>query len=151
MIALCLCNNMTRSLTEALHKKISWPNGANRPALRAGSPPPPSHPLAYLFWNFHWFLSIPEAIWSSWLELRVVSTEEGDFYFYTKSIPALSKLWFQRLPAMCWTWLKISGNPVCRNVSYINILLDNGIQLFSAQACPSHPTLVAYTKKSHCW
>ena len=35
--------------------------------------------------------------------LRVVSPEEGDFYFYSKSIAALSKLSFERLPAMCWT------------------------------------------------
>ena len=35
MIALCLCNNMTLSLTEAPLKKITWPNGGNRPARRA--------------------------------------------------------------------------------------------------------------------
>ena len=40
MIALCLCDNMTLSLTEASppppkKKKITWPNGGNRPARRA--------------------------------------------------------------------------------------------------------------------
>ena len=42
----------------------------------------------------------------------MVSPEERDCYFYTKSIRALSELSFERLPAMCWTLLKISGNPV---------------------------------------
>ena len=42
----------------------------------------------------------------------MVSPEERDCYFYTKSIRALSELSFERLPAMCWTRLKISGNPV---------------------------------------
>ena len=42
----------------------------------------------------------------------MVSPEERDCYFYTKSTRALSKLSFERLPAVCWTRLKISGNPV---------------------------------------
>ena len=44
--------------------------------------------------------------------MRVVSPEERDCYFYSKSIRALSKLSFERLAAMCWTWLQISGKPV---------------------------------------
>ena len=50
------------------------------------------------------------------LKLRVVSPEEGDIYFYTKSITALSKLSFERLSAMCWTCLKLSGNPVFKSL-----------------------------------
>ena len=52
---------------------------------------------------------------------------KGDFYFYTKSIAAFSKLSFERLPAMCWTWLKISGIPVFKTprrhkwIKFINI------------------------------
>ena len=40
--------------------------------------------------------------------MRVVSPEEGYCYFYTKSITVLSKLSFERLPAMCWIWLKMT-------------------------------------------
>ena len=50
----------------------------------------------------------------------MVSPEERDCYFYTKSIRALSKLSFERLFALCWTGLKISGNPVFKTPgSYI--------------------------------
>ena len=38
----------------------------------------------------------------------MASPEEGDCYFYTKSITALSKLSLERLPATCWTGLKMT-------------------------------------------
>ena len=78
MIALCLCNNWTLD-GRPLKKKLAAP-------------------LVYFLWNFHWKL-----FGAHGLEVRVVSPEEGDCYFYTKSITALSKLSFERLPAMCWT------------------------------------------------
>ena len=40
------------------------------------------------------------------------SPEEGHYYSYTKSILALSKLCFERLLAICCTWLKISDQLV---------------------------------------
>ena len=76
-------------------KWLSWLNGGNRPAC---------------FWNFHWFLSIPGSYFKPMVKswgLLVLKRE-----IFTKSIPALSNLCFERLPAMCWTLLKISGNPV---------------------------------------
>ena len=42
----------------------------------------------------------------------MVSPEERNFYFYTKSITTLSKLSFERFSVMCWTWLKMTyDNP----------------------------------------
>ena len=59
--------------------------------------------------------------------LRMVGAEERDFYFYTKRILALSKLYFERLPAMSWTWLQISGDPVFKT-------LGRYVSSFSASA-----------------
>ena len=80
--------------------------------------------------------------------MRVVSPEERGCYFYTKSIRALSKLSFERLPAMCWTCLKISGNPVfktqgttCRNLEInpsIEISLSSVTALCSVQCIRMH-------------
>ena len=53
----------------------------------------------------------------------MVSAEERDFYFYTKRILALSKLYFERLPAMSWTWLLISGDPVFKTLGRYMCLL----------------------------
>ena len=55
--------------------------------------------------------------------LRMVGAEERDFYFYTKRILALSKLYFERLPAMSWTWLQISGDPVFKTLGRYMCLL----------------------------
>ena len=95
IIALCLCNNMTLSLTNDPSKKISWLNG------RAGLLPPPP---GILFLEFP-LISVNSMILfgAQGKELRVLSQEEGDFYLYTKSIPALGKLCFEGWPAMCWT------------------------------------------------
>ena len=56
----------------------------------------------------------------------MVSPEERDCYFYTKIIRALSKLSFERLPAMCWTSLKISGSPVFKTLGrFMDIFIGN--------------------------
>ena len=58
--------------------------------------------------------------------LRMVGAEARDFYFYTKRILALSKLYFERLPAMSWTWLQISGDPVFKTLGrFMDIFIGN--------------------------
>ena len=104
MIALCPCDNMTLSLTEAPPppppKKLPGPTGAT------------DRPVGHVLWNFHWFLPILgsylEPMIKSW---RWLVLKREIFIFALKASPTLSKLWFEWLPAMCWTWLKISGNP----------------------------------------
>ena len=77
------------------------------------SPPPPS-PRAFF----------PEKLFGAHGQgLRMVGAEERDFYFYTKRILALSKLYFERLPAMSWTWLQISGDPVFKTLGRYMCLL----------------------------
>lgn len=52
----------------------------------------------------------------------MVSAEERDFYFYTKRILALNKLYFERFSAMSWTWLQISGDLVFKTLGrYISV------------------------------
>ena len=98
IIALCLCKNMTLNLTDDPPQKNSWLNG------RAGLLPPPPR----IFFLEFPLISVNSMILfgAQGKELRVLSQEEGDFYLYTKSIPALGKLCFEGLPAMCWTYLR---------------------------------------------
>ena len=56
------------------------------------------------------FCQFQQVIWNTWL--RAEDLKIWYFYFYPKSITALSKLCPERLPAMSWTQLKTSGNPV---------------------------------------
>ena len=152
VIAHCLCNNMTPSQTQPplnLREALSFERQGYCPgtktqqictiaqstvftttpppwiltrlplrALRAGLLPP-SCKFSGISTDFCQF---QEVIWSPWLR-GVVSPEQRDCCFYTKSITALSKLSFERLPAMCWTWPKISGNPVFKTLGRFYFVL----------------------------
>ena len=83
MIALCLCNNIILSLMEApLKKKLADSKGATG--------------LPYQ----HFFLEFPLTVNSR----KLFGVLKREILTLTlKRILALSKLWFERLPAMCWT------------------------------------------------
>ena len=83
MYTLCLCNTMKLILSVALLQ--------NRPVISV---------------NFR------KLFGGHGYELRLVSPEEGDLYFYPKSVTALNKKCSERLPAMSWTRIKTSWNPI---------------------------------------